>query len=122
MPDLRVLLAQRVQQDQQGQPDLPARQELKALRGPQVKPAPQGIRERQVRLVQQDLRVLPEQMGTMERLEQPALPVLPEQQAAQVLPAARDPQARKALLGALHSNTISPHLLLLLTPAQVISD
>ena len=122
MPDLRVLLAQRVQQDQQGQPDLPARQELKALRGPQVQPAPPGIRERQVRLVQQDLRVLPEQMGTMERREQPALPVLPEQQAAQVLPAARDPQARKALLGALHSNTISPHLLLLLTPAQVISD
>ena len=122
MPDLRVLLAQRVQQDQQGQPALPARQELKALRGPQVQPAPQGIRERQVRLVQQDLRVLPEQMGTMERLEQPALPVLPEPQAAQVLPAARDPQARKALLGALHSNTISPHLLLLLTPAQVISD
>lgn len=122
MPDLRVLLAQRVQQDQQGQPDLPARQELKALRGPQVQPAPQGIRERQVRLGQQDLRVLPEQTGTMERLDQPVLPVLPEQQAAQVLPAARDPQARKALLGALHSNTISPHLLLLLTPAQVISD
>ena len=118
MPDLRVLLAQRVQQDQQGQPDLPARQEPKARRGPQVQPAPQGMLEQQARLVQRDLRVLPEQMVMMGLLDDQGLQVPPGRQAAQVLPAARDPQARKALLGVLHSNTTTTTRQQWLTPER----
>ena len=103
-PEQRVLLVQMAQMEAQ------ERQE------------PQ---ERQEQLVLLDLLVLLDQVEKMVMMEQPDLRVLPvpqEHKEQQVHKERQDRLAQPEHSVGLHSNTISPHLLLLLTPAQVISD